>query len=48
MGAYCLGAYRLGAYRLGAYRLGQRIWDLVMHSPVLKKQNRGPFNVNVV
>ena len=42
-----LGAYSLGAYSLGP-PLGPPILDLGDHSPIRKKQYRGPFNVNVV
>ena len=50
--------YNLGFYILRVYHfnLGTTFWvsrisgyrDLVMHSPVPKKESRGPFNVNVV
>ena len=45
---HTLGVYTLGVYTLGVYSLGPRILDLAEHMPVLKKQSRGPFNVNVV
>ena len=48
MGVYTLGVYTLGVYILGVSSLAQPILDLVDPMPVLKKQYRGPFNVNVV
>ena len=38
----------LGVYCLGVYSLTPPISDLDNHLPVLRKEYRGPFNVNVV
>ena len=42
------GSRILGSRIWGSTELGQRISDLEFHMPVLKKNYRGPFNVNVV
>ena len=38
----------LGVYTVGVYSLGSPILELEGHMPVLKKNYRAPFNVNVV
>ena len=45
---YTLRVYILDGYTLWVYSLGPPILDLSSYLPVLKKQYRGPFNVNVV
>ena len=48
LGVYSLGVYSLGVYSLGVYSLALPMLDLDIHMPVLKKNYRGPLNVNVV